>query len=315
VVTGGKLTVAAGGGSGVKPADGTSTKGLKSAVITVLEGGTVTVDSSDDAVHSDAAVHLNGATVTVASGDDGVHAETSLLVDAGTVKITSAVEGLESADITVNGGKTEITASDDGVNAAGGTGQEQGGGGPGGGGQEVGDYKLVVTGGTLIVKAISDGLDSNGTATFSGGTVVLYGATSRGSGALDLNGSLILNGGTIAAVGGAVTPSDDSGQGWLSAAVEPAVAAGTTLHVVDGDGKVVNTFVTAKEAQILTVSSARIKNGEKYKIYAGGTATGATVGGLAAAGSLGSATQVATVTAGEAGAGGMGGPGGGRPGR
>ncbi len=312
VVTGGKLTVAAGGGSGVKPAGDTSTKGLKSAVITVLEGGTVTVDSSDDAVHSNAAVHLNGATVTLASGDDGVHAETALRVDAGTVKVTSAVEGLESADITVNGGETDITASDDGVNAAGGTGQGQAGGGRGEG---VGDYRLVVTGGTLIVKATTDGLDSNGTATFSGGSVVLYGATSRGSGALDLNGSLTINGGTIAAVGSAVTPSESSGQGWLSAAVDSAVAAGTTLHVVDGDGKVVTTFVTAREVRVLTVSSASIKQGEQYQIYAGGTATGNTVGGLAASGRLGSAIPVATVVAGEAGAGGMGGRGGGGPAR
>jgi hypothetical protein len=313
VVTGGKLTVATGGGSGVRPVDDASTKGLKSKVITVLEGGTVDVDSSDDAVHSDGAVHLNGATVTVASGDDGVHAETTLLVDAGTVKVTSAVEGLESADITVNGGSTDITASDDGVNAAGGTGEAQAGGGPGGGGQGVGDYQLVVTGGTLIVRATTDGLDSNGTATFSGGTVVLYGATSRGSGALDLNGSLTINGGTIAAVGSAVTPSEQSGQGWLSAAAESPVAAGTTLHVVDGDDKVVTTFVTAREVQVVTFSSASIKNGEEYKIYAGGTAGGDNVGGLTAAGKLGSATQIATATAGEAGAGGMGGPGGGRP--
>ena len=86
--------------------------------------------------------------------------------------------------------------------------------------------------------------------------MVLYGATSRGSGALDLNGSLTIDGGTIAAVGSAVTPSEDSGQGWLSAAVESPVAAGTTLHVVDGDDKVVTTFVTAREIQVVTFSSA-----------------------------------------------------------
>ena len=318
VVTGGKLTVAAGGGSGTKPADDPSTKGLKSAVITVLEGGTVSVDSADDAIHSDAAVHLNGAEVIVASGDDGVHAEKSLIIDAGTVRVSSAVEGLESAEIIVNGGQTDVTASDDGVNAAGGTaaktqgGGGPGGGGPGGGGEEVGDYQLVVTGGTLVVKAASDGLDSNGTATISGGTAVFYGATSRGNGALDLNGSLTVNGGTLAAVGSAVAPGEDSDQGWLSVALDPEAAAGTTLHVVDADGKVVTTFVTAEAAQVLTVSSAGLADGKEYKIYAGGTATEPIVGGLAASGSLGSATQIATGTAGESGAGGMGGPGGGR---
>jgi hypothetical protein len=45
VQTGGTLTVAAGGGHIVEPADDSSAKGLKSGVITVLEGGTATVDA------------------------------------------------------------------------------------------------------------------------------------------------------------------------------------------------------------------------------------------------------------------------------
>ncbi|MGI3225847.1 carbohydrate-binding domain-containing protein [Streptomyces sp. GTA36] len=100
VATGGTLTVESGGGSGTQPSDDASTKGLKAGVINVLEGGTVAVDASDDAVHSDGAVHVNGAKVTAASGDDGVHAEGDLTVDKGTLKVTSAVEGVEGADIS-----------------------------------------------------------------------------------------------------------------------------------------------------------------------------------------------------------------------
>ncbi|MGW3416844.1 carbohydrate-binding domain-containing protein [Streptomyces phaeochromogenes] len=318
VATGGTLTVESGGGSGTQPSDDASTKGLKAGVINVLEGGTVSVDASDDAVHSDGAVHVNGAKVTAASGDDGVHAEGELTVDKGTLKVASAVEGIEGADISVNGGTVDIRSSDDGINAAGGTSSSGGGGGGGfgggpgggGGGESVGDYKLTVTGGTLVVDSEGDGLDSNGTAEITGGTVVVNGPQQGGNGALDVNGDFGISGGVLLAAGSAgmaVAPSTDSEQGWLSATLDSSVPAGTTLHVVDSDGKVLATYVTSKSIQNVVYSSSAVKSGEEYEIHSGGTKAGTGTGGLASSGTLGSAERIATVTAGEAPEGGSGG--------
>ncbi|WP_416977824.1 carbohydrate-binding domain-containing protein [Streptomyces sp. T028] len=328
VVTGSRLTVGSGGGSGSEPAEDTSAKGLKAGVITVLEGGTVAVDSADDAVHSDGAVHFAGATVTAASGDDGVHAEGDLVIDDGTVKVTKAEEGLEGKDITVAGGSVSIVASDDGINASGSSASSEGGGGGpgggpggGGGGESVGDYKLTVSGGTLVVDSEGDGLDSNGTAEITGGTIVVNGPQQGGNGALDVNGTFTVSGGTLLAAGSAgmaVAPDEDSDQGWLSATLDSSVPAGTTLHVVDADGKVVATYVTAKQIQNVVYSSSAIKSGESYRIYSGGStsATDGTGGLYTRSGTLGSAEEIATVTAGDApeGGGGFGGggPGGGR---
>jgi hypothetical protein len=318
VVTGGTLDVLSGGGSTVGPNDETSTKGLRAGVISVLEAGTIKVNSADDAVHSDGAVHLNGADVSLASGDDGVHAETTLVIDDGTVKLTSTVEGLEAAHITVNGGDVRVVSSDDGVNASGSsadTADSGGGFGGGGGGEDVGDFSWVVTGGTLVVDSQGDGLDSNGTASISGGSVVVNGPEQGGNGALDVNGTFDVTGGVLLAAGSsgmAVAPSTDSEQAWLSATLDSTVAAGTTLQVVDSGGKVVATFVTSKSMQSLVFSSNKITSGKEYKIYSGGTASGTSIGGLAASGELGSATAVATVTSGVAPAGGGFGGGGGR---
>ncbi|GIE31442.1 hypothetical protein Ait01nite_044870 [Actinoplanes italicus] len=343
VQTGGTLTVAAGGGHTVKPADDASAKGLKSGVITVLEGGTATVDASDDAVHSDGAVHFNGAKVTVASGDDGVHAEGQQIVDGGSLSVTAAVEGLEAADFVLNDGRVRVVSSDDGINGAGGTstattdqggtqdatqGGAQGGpaagggfpdgggdtagggfpgGGPGGGGENVGDFSVVVNGGTLVIDSEGDGLDSNGTASITGGTVVVNGPEGNGNGALDVNGTFTISGGTLLAAGSAgmvVTPGADSAQGWISATLDSAVAAGTTVQIADGDGTLVGTYVTGKTVQNITYSSPRIKTGQSYTISTGGTASGTSTGGLAASGRLGSAAKIATVTAGQAPSGG-----------
>jgi hypothetical protein len=313
VLTNGALSITAGGGHTVKPADDTSAKGLKSGVITVLEGGTATVDSSDDAVHSDGAVHVDGAKVTVASGDDGVHAEGQQIIDGGSLEVTAAVEGLEAADFVLNDGTVHVVSSDDGINGAGGATTtettDQGGGFPGGGGggETAGDFSVVVNGGSLVIDSEGDGLDSNGTASITGGTVVVNGPEGNGNGALDVNGTFTISGGTLLAAGSSgmvVTPGTDSEQGWISATLDSAIAAGATVQITDGDGTVVATYVTSKSVQNITFSSSKITSGESYTIRTGGTATGASTGGLAASGTLGSATEVATVTAGQAPAGG-----------
>lgn len=309
VVTGGTITVAAGGGATTAPSDDKSAKGLKSGVSTVLEGGTVTVDASDDAVHSDGAVRLNGATVTVASGDDGVHAESNLRIDSGTLKITSSVEGIESANIAVNGGSVDLTSSDDGLNAASNSTSGQQQGGRGGGGEDVGPYTATITGGTLVINAEGDGFDSNGTASITGGTVVVSGPTRSGNGALDVNGAFTISGGVLVAAGTSgmvVTPDTGSAQGWLSASLDSAVPAGTTLQIADSGGKVLASFVTSKAMQNIVYSSSAVEKGKQYTIYSGGKATGTSTGGLSGAGTLGSAQKIATVTAGEAPAGGGG---------
>ncbi|UJV46743.1 hypothetical protein CVT30_21960 [Streptomyces sp. AMCC400023] len=320
VVTGGELTVRA------EASDDTSAHGLKSGVITVLEGGTVDVNASADALHGDAAVHLNGADVTLAAGDDGIHAEGDLVISDGTLDITGSGEGLEGKDILVRGGTSHVTSDDDGVNASGSeaTSEEdanaQGGrgGGPGGGGggMEVGDYTAKVTGGTLVLNSQGDGFDSNGTAEITGGTIVVNGPEAGGNGALDVNGSFTVSGGTLLASGSAgmvVAPDEESEQGWLSATLDASVEAGTTLHIVDADGDIVASYVTSKTIQNVVYSGAGIESGEEYGVYAGGSTSGSDTGGLAGSGKLGSAEKIATATAGEAPEGGFGGgPGGGR---
>lgn len=340
VVTAGTLDITAGGGSsqaaahstamGAGPADDTAdtsddsstddsatSKGITSEVITVIEGGETTIDAADDAVNSAAYVHVTGdATVAASAGDDGIHADTALVVDGGTVDITTSYEGLESADVTVAGGSTTVTSSDDGLNAAGASTAETGGGA--GGEMAAGDYSIVISGGTLVVDADGDGLDSNGSMTITGGTTVVSGPTDNGNGALDVNGDFTISGGTLLAAGSmgmAVSPSTSSAQGWLSANLSDAVDAGTIVQVVAEDGSVVASFESSKSFQNLVYSSPTVTTGATYSIAVGGTVSGDVLGGLATSGTADGATVSTTLTAGEATQGGMGGGGtGGGPG-
>lgn len=289
LVSGGTVDVTSGGGSGVAATDDPSVKGLKSGVLTVLEGGTLTVDAADDALHSDGSTHLAGATVSVSAGDDGVHAEDALLVSGGTVAVTRSVEGLEAKDITVADGEVGVVSSDDGVNATEGTSSTADGGGPGGG-ETVADATVTVTGGTLTISSEGDGLDSNGNASITGGTVVVNGPEQPGNGALDVNGTLDVSGGTLTALGSAgmvVTPDADSAQGFVAVTLDAAVPAGTTLELLDDDGAVVATVTTAKTTQTVVLSAADVTDGATYTVSSGGTDLGTGTAGEEATGGMG----------------------------
>ena len=112
--------------------------------------------------------------------DDAIHAVTLLEIDGGSFDITAA-EGLEATYIRINDGTVNVSASDDGVNAA---------------------YKssaytptFEMNGGVLTVvmgAGDTDGVDSNGNLIINGGTIDV-----TGSSAFDCDGSVQYNGGTV----------------------------------------------------------------------------------------------------------------------
>jgi hypothetical protein len=300
VTTGGTVSIVAGRGAAGGDADG-GAKGVSAGVIAVFEGGTIDIDAADDAVNVDAYVHLAGAALTLASGDDGIHADQQLVISAGEIVVTGAVEGLEGGQITVTGGATSITSSDDGLNVS----------EPDSGTAEL---TLVISGGTLRVDADGDGLDVNqGTLTQTGGTVVVSGPTRNDNGALDVDGGMTISGGVFLAAGSsgmALAPAAESDQASVQFTLSATVAAGTVVTVVDASGEAVATFTTGKQTQSIVYSDASITNGQTYTLVAGGSAGENVLGGLSDGGSPGSET-IATAVAGEQTSAGMGGPGGG----
>lgn len=154
----------------------------------IVNGGTITIDSSDDSLHCGGDMQLLGGSMTLATADDGAHSDHALTIgstggdyDAPYVNITKSYEGIEGVDITQNSGTVMVTSSDDGYNAAGGadsSGNNNSGGwgqgswgGPGGGSSSDGSQTMTFNGGYAYVNAAGDGLDSNGNIYFNGGYV------------------------------------------------------------------------------------------------------------------------------------------------
>ncbi|MCD7814091.1 MAG: carbohydrate-binding domain-containing protein [Lachnospiraceae bacterium] len=164
-----------------------------------ISGGTFSINSADDSVHTDGDMTITGGSFTIYSGDDAIHADGTL--SAGTqggsdgslsIAIYSCYEGLEGADINLYSGTYTIYSTDDCINAA---------------NSDLGNYafQLNISGGNIYAASLAnDCLDSNGNITISGGTVIALGAldnSSETNNSLDCDGTLTISGGTVLAIG------------------------------------------------------------------------------------------------------------------
>ena len=263
----------------------TSAKGLKATGSLAISGGTFVLDTSDDALHTNDTIQITGGDFTIASGDDGIHADNTVTIDDGTIDINQSYEGIEATEITLNGGDIALTTSDDGINAAGGNDASAVSGRPGEStftSTAEGAGLLTINGGTLVVNASGDGLDSNGSIEMNDGTVIVNGPTDSMNGTLDYDSTFNINGGTLIGVGSsgmAMSPSSTSIQSFLFTSSIP-LAADEAIQITGPDGEVILTFEASTTAQSLVFSSPELVNGSAYTITTGGTVSGDSATGI-----------------------------------
>ena len=183
-----------------------SEKGLKAANEIVINKGTVVIATSDDAIHANYGtalenestglgnITINDGLIQVASGDDGLHADNTLTINGGKIVVTGSTEGYEANYINILGGYSYIYGTDDGVNCS---------------KKSFNNCAFTMSGGYLDVAVRSgdtDGIDSNGNFTLSGGAIVTRGSPGTNlsgmSTGLDVDGTISMTGGTLIAFNG-----------------------------------------------------------------------------------------------------------------
>jgi len=259
-----------------------------------VNGGTITVDSSDDCIHCGGSMQLIGGELKLSSADDGAHADHDLTIgtkDSGryddiVIAVEKCYEGIEAQKIYQNSGSVIVNATDDGYNAAGGSdgsgtgntgmpwGQGFGGFGGGGFSGNSGDYVIEINGGFAIVNSANgdhDGFDSNGNIEINGGYLV-----SNGNEPYDCGDS-----GSTINVKGDVWISDcpsggmTMGANLMTASVSASanVNANTRLTLVGSDGKVIVSFIVDKSVSQLKAGGTGVSGAS---FYTGGTLSDST---------------------------------------
>lgn len=300
-IAGGTITVKTTGNAYYDTGDAeiTSSCGVKAdGNISISGTGTLTVTSSGKGgkgISADGTLTFDGCTTTVTTTGDqyvygaddtaakAIKSDGNLTVNSGTIKVSTSkteAEGLESkATLVINGGTIEIEAYDDGINA---------------------DNHIEITGGWVYVySTVNDAIDSNGTLTISGGTVVAVGSTSPEAGFDCDNNTFKITGGTLIGVGGSTsTPTS-------SASTQRSIVYGSTsayqlVHIESSTGTELITFKvprTYSQSMTLLFSSPSMTN-TSYTIYTGGSVSGGSnFHGLYTGATYTKGTSAATFTA------------------
>ncbi len=221
------------GGFGGGMSDGNSNKyaGNPKAFVgenITVNSGTITIDAKDDAFHANTKMVVDGGNFTIDTSDDAIHSDGDLTINDGSIRIKSGYEGLEGANIYINGGYLHITTTDDCLNV---TTDNTG--------------MLRITGGQMWACSSlgdHDCLDSNGSIEMTGGLVIACGSSPLDAG----DGSNCYQkhtGGTLLVLG-------PSSAGMWNQDVKPtcansitntscSVSAGATLCVANSSGDVI----------------------------------------------------------------------------
>ncbi len=254
-------------------ANSVSAKGIKSTGELLINKGTFSIDSADDALHSNKNLTVNDGTFKIATGDDGLHADELTTVAGGTINISKSYEGIEGRNINISGGVIDLVSSDDGLNAAGGNDQSSGFGGFGdkGGFGNASDSSVNISGGKMYVNALGDGIDSNGSVKVSGGETYISGPTNNGNGALDYQGEATVTGGIFVAAGSSGMAQNfgpSSTQGAMLVSVRSYSENGTII-LTDSSGKNLISWTADKTFDCVVISCPEISKGKTYTVSVG----------------------------------------------
>lgn len=273
-----------------------SEEGLEARVIRQL-GGDVTIKSSDDGVNASA------GSSNKTSDTSATSKTTDASATSNTADISSSASQATRDSATASTSASQATADPAAASQADQANQDknqtppappagqappqggqppQNGQGPGGmppGGQEESDpsLQIILEGGTLTIDAEGDGIDSNGTVTISGGSLVVNGSVQGGNGPLDAAGDITITGGRVWALG-----TSDMLQGFAQGSTQASITAniagtaGQTLIILDANGKEVARQTASKDFQAVIMSSADLVDGQTYTIQVEGTPQTAT---------------------------------------
>lgn len=249
-----------------------STKGIKAESEINISGAAINISSTDDCIHANSdsgvletgedgkgIISISGGTISISTGDDGIHADKELNITDGYINVLTSYEGLEAITINISGGQSFVYAADDGINACTGDGTST--------------PLINITGGYVDVTTGSgdtDGIDSNGSYTQSGGMVLVKGGSSSGqvSGSIDVDGNITITGGTCIALGGICETPVNSVNAYVFSSV--SFNAGS-YSVKDSSGNEIISFTLNNSYSNGWICTSALTTNTEYTLYCNGS--------------------------------------------
>ena len=249
-----------------------STKGIKAESEINISGTAINISSTDDGIHANSdsgvletgedgkgIISISGGTITISTGDDGIHADKELNITDGYINVLTSYEGLEAITTNISGGQSFVYAADDGINACTGDGTST--------------PLINITGGYVDVTTGSgdtDGIDSNGSYTQSGGMVFVKGGSSSGqvSGSIDVDGNITITGGTCIALGGICETPVNSVNAYVFSSV--SFNAGS-YSVKDSSGNEIISFTLNNSYSNGWICTSALTTNTEYTLYCDGS--------------------------------------------
>ena len=223
--------------------------------ISIAHLAKITINSSDDCIHTNyGKVSLDSCNLELKTMDDGVHADYDLTINNSSVQINDSYEGLEGANVTINGTETNIVSysSDDGINAA---------------SDLVSSTNITINDGFLRIYANGDGVDANTGLYFKGGTTIVEGPGS-GNGSLDSD--------KIYFQGGIVFACSTSGMTEQMTATQATfvyqgstMASNSTISITDSSSNPLFSYTLKQSCNQLIFSHSSMQVGSSYNIMSG----------------------------------------------
>ncbi len=228
--------------------------------LTLNGAGTLSIASpAGHGVESKDELRIAGGTYSLETASHGLSANDELSITGSDISINAGKEGIEATVVNIFDGNIDITAANDGINAANKN------------SSETNDVSINIMGGNITIDAQGDGIDANGNITVSGGNMIIMGPSDNENAPIDYDLSATISGGVVAAFGysgEAQNFGEASSQGSILVKLDNQ-PNGALVQLIDSSGNALIESRIDKAFNCVVLSCPYIKAGETYTIKAG----------------------------------------------
>ena len=249
-----------------------------------IDGGTFNITAGDDGIHAETLMRVTAGEVNILASYEGYEG-CEIEIAGGTTHIVASDDGINATNGSGNqfgaapgapgGGRMGGDAAP-AENASASSGAAES--------SNKGEVIIRISGGYIYVDAQGDGVDSNGNVEMTGGVLMVSGPSASGNGAFDYDGTATISGGTVLMVGAAGMGQGFSGGTQASGMVSLNGSAGQQVSLVDSKGATVAQFTAVRAFQTVVVSMNGAAEDDTVTVKAGSSEAQVTLSTEASAG-------------------------------